>query len=96
MNSIDIVFLLLFAIAGFAVFSVVRFAILLIGGVVGGGGGQDACVRDLSILSVVTAVVSGALAYWLDGSAAVGSLLGSGLAALWLVPKMCSGRGGRR
>lgn len=96
MNSFDSVFFILFALAGFAIFAVVRFAILLIGGVAGGGGGQDTRVRDLLILAAVTAVVTGCVGYWLGGSAAFGSLVGSGLAALWLVPKMRSGRGGRR
>ena len=96
MDSFDVVFFVLFALAGFALFAVVRFAILLIGGVAGGGGGQDTSGRDLFILAVVTAVVSCCLGFWLGTSALFGYLLGSALAALWLVPKMRSGRGGRR
>jgi hypothetical protein len=95
MNSFDIVFFILFALSGFGIFAVVRFAILLVGGVAGGGGGQDTRARDLLILTAVTVVVTGCVGFWLGGSAAIGALVGSGLAALWLVPKMRSGRGGR-
>lgn len=96
MDSFDSVFFILFALAGFVIFALVRFAILLFGGVAGGNGGQDTRRRDLLILAAVTAVVTGCVGFWLGGVAAMGSLVGSGLAALWLVPKMRSGRGGRR
>lgn len=98
MNTFDIVFFILFALAGFALFAVVRFliAIFLMGGVAGGGGGQDTSSRDLLILLVVTAIITITAGFWLGAAAALGSLVGSALAALWLVPKMRSGRGRRR
>jgi membrane associated rhomboid family serine protease len=96
MNSLPIFSLLLSALAGFVVFAAVRFSLLFIGGVAGGGGGQDTRVRDLLILAAVTALVCGGLALWVATSAAISAFLGSALAALWLVPKMRSGRGGRR
>ena len=96
MNSIDVLFFFLFALAGFAVFAIARLVILFSGGIDSGGGGQDTRGRDLAILVVVTVVVTGCVGYWLGASAAIGALVGSGLAALWLVPKMRSGRGGRR
>lgn len=96
MNLLPILSLLLFTLAGFVVFVGTRFSLLFIGGVAGGGGGQDTCVRDLLILSAVTALLCGGLAFWVANSAAVAAFAGSALAASWLVPKMRSGRGGRR
>lgn len=98
MNSFAVVFFILFALAGFALFAVVRFliTIFLMGGVAGGGAGQDTSSRDLLILLVVTAIITITAGFWLGTAAALGSLVGSALAALWLVPKMRSGRGGRR
>lgn len=98
MNSFDVVFFLLFALAGFGLFALVRFliAIFLMGGVAGGGSGQDTSGRDLLILLAVSAVITASAGFWLGTAAALGALAGSGLAALWLVPKMRSGRGRRR